>query len=111
MTSAVDAGCLLRWRWLGRGRCEVLIEGGAVSHACCCRWGKTPIHKASGENHFSCVEILVAGGANINDKDKSVLLMSVATLLLALAMLLMASIEIANAVAFCVCLRVDGKCC
>jgi hypothetical protein len=44
MASAVDAGSLLRWRWgLGRGRCEVLIEGGAVSHACCCRWGDAPI--------------------------------------------------------------------
>ena len=47
----------------------VLAEGGAVSHACCCRDGEAPIHKAADVGHLSCVEFLVARGADVGTPD------------------------------------------
>ncbi len=82
---------------------------GAVSHACCCRFGHAPIHNAVGNSHLSCLEWLVARGADIHAQDMYELLMSAMALPLVVAMLLMASIEIA--VASCGWLRVDGKWC
>jgi hypothetical protein len=77
----------------GRRWCVGLIEGGAVSHACCCRSGHTPIHWAAGNGrlsswpdgngHLSCLELLIA---------RDVLMMSVTMLPLVVSMLLMASI-------------------
>jgi ankyrin repeat protein len=49
--------------------CVVLAEGGAVSHACCCRNGYAPIHKAAFYGHLSCLEFLVARGADVNVQD------------------------------------------
>ncbi len=49
----------------------VLAEGGAVSHACCCRRGRgSPIHRAAEGGHLSCLEFLVAQGADVHAKDK-----------------------------------------
>ena len=71
MTSAVDGGWLLLLRLLpGLRLCAVLAEGGAVSHACCCRNGMASIHWAAGEGHSSIVEFLVARGANVHAQDK-----------------------------------------
>ncbi len=71
MRSGVDAGCLMRLRWLqGLLLCVVLVEGGAVSHACCCRDGQAPIHKAAKDGHLSCVEFLVARGADVHAQDE-----------------------------------------
>jgi hypothetical protein len=53
-------------RYLGMG----LIEGGAVSHACCCRDGQAPIHKAAEGGHLSCLEFLVARGADVHAQDE-----------------------------------------
>jgi ankyrin repeat protein len=50
--------------------CVVLAEGGAVSHACCCRDGETPIHKAARVGHLSILEFLVARGADVHAQDK-----------------------------------------
>ena len=50
--------------------CVVLAEGGAVSHACCCRSGKAPIHRAALRGHLLCLEFLVARGADVNAQDK-----------------------------------------
>jgi hypothetical protein len=57
----------VRLRWLqGLLLCVVLIEDGAVSHACCCRDGAAPIHMAAFQDHLSCVEFLVARGADVH---------------------------------------------
>ena len=48
---------------------EGLAEGGAVSHACCCRDGKAPIHKAADGGHLSILEFLVARGADVGTSD------------------------------------------
>ena len=47
-----------------------LFKGGAVSHACCCRNGEAPIHKAAERGHLSCMEFLVARGADVHAQDK-----------------------------------------
>ena len=71
MTSAVDAGCLMLVRLLpGLLLCVVLAEGGAVSHACCCRDGEAPIHWAAGQGHMSILEFLVARGADVHAQAK-----------------------------------------
>ena len=71
MTSAVDAGCLMLLCLLqGLRLCVVLAEGGAVSHACRCRDGEAPIHKAADGGHLSCVEFLVARGADVLAQSK-----------------------------------------
>ena len=49
--------------------CVVLAEGGAVCHACCCRVGEAPIHKAADGGHLSCLEFLVARGADVHAQD------------------------------------------
>ncbi len=48
----------------------VLAEGGAVSHASCCRYGRAPIHKAAERGDLSILELLVARGADVNAQDK-----------------------------------------
>ncbi len=48
---------------------EGLAEEGAVSHACCCREGRAPIHLAAREGHLSIVEFLVARGADVHAQD------------------------------------------
>ncbi len=48
----------------------MLAEGGAVSHACCCSWGHAPIFRAADYGHLSCLEFLVAQGANVNAEDE-----------------------------------------
>ena len=48
----------------------LLAEGGAVSHACCCRDGWAPIHKAAYNGHLSCLEFLVARGADVHAQDE-----------------------------------------
>ncbi len=53
-------------RYVGMG----LIEGGAVSHACCCRNGAAPIHSAALSGHLSCLEFLVARGADVRALTK-----------------------------------------
>ena len=50
--------------------CVVLAEGGAVSHACCCRSGWAPIHKAAANGHLSTLEYLVAQGADVHAQTK-----------------------------------------
>ena len=50
--------------------CVVLAEGGAVSHACCCRHDQAPMHKAAFGGHLSCLEFLVARGADVNAQSK-----------------------------------------
>ena len=71
MTSAVDAGCLMVLRLLpGLRLCVVLAEGGAVSHARCCRDGGAPIVSAASGGHLSIVEFLVARGADVHAQDK-----------------------------------------
>ena len=47
-----------------------LIEGGAVSHACCCRFGAAAIHIAAEGGHLSCLEFLVARGADVHAQTK-----------------------------------------
>jgi ankyrin repeat protein len=47
-----------------------LIEGGAVSHACCCRDGWAPIHSAAANGQLSCLEFLVARGADVHALTK-----------------------------------------
>jgi hypothetical protein len=47
----------------------VFAEGGAVSHACCCRDGEAPIHLAAGGGHLSCVAALKSAGA-VSDDDR-----------------------------------------
>ena len=47
-----------------------LIEGGAVSHAFCCRLGWAPIHKAAERGLLSCLEFLVARGAGVRAQNK-----------------------------------------
>jgi hypothetical protein len=49
---------------------EGLAEGGAVSHACCCRDGQAPIHKAAKAGYLSILEFLVARGADVNAPTK-----------------------------------------
>ncbi len=49
---------------------EGLAEGGAVSHACCCRDGRAPIHEAAANGHLSILEFLVARGADVHAQDK-----------------------------------------
>ncbi len=46
-----------------------LAEGGAVSHACCCRYGQTPIHLAARRGDLSSLEFLVARGADVHAQD------------------------------------------
>jgi hypothetical protein len=71
MRSGVDAGCFMRLRLLqGLRLCVVLVEGGAASHACCCRDGWAPIHWAAGGGHSSTVELLIANDADVNARDK-----------------------------------------
>jgi hypothetical protein len=71
MTSAVDAGCLMLLRLLpGLWLCVVLAEGGAVSHACCCRDGQAPIHLAAEQGDLSILEFLLARGANVHAQDR-----------------------------------------
>ena len=50
--------------------CVVLAEGGAVSHACCCRDGQAPIHWAAWGGHLSTLEFLVARGADVHAQTK-----------------------------------------
>jgi hypothetical protein len=50
--------------------CVVLAEGGAVSHACCCRDGEAPTHLAAEEGYLSILEFLVARGADVHAQDK-----------------------------------------
>ncbi len=50
--------------------CVVLAEGGAVSHACCCRDGWAPIHWAARGGYLSCLEFLVARGADVHAQDE-----------------------------------------
>ena len=45
-------------------------EGGAVSHACCCRDGGAPIYKAARGGHLSCLEFLVDRGADVHAQTK-----------------------------------------
>ena len=52
------------------GLCVVLAEGGAVSHACCCRHGSAAIHKAARYGHLWILEFLVARGADVHAQDK-----------------------------------------
>ena len=67
----MDAGCLVRLRWLqGLLLCAVLVEGGAVSHACCCRDGEAPIHLAAKNGNVLCLEFLVARGADVHAQTK-----------------------------------------
>jgi hypothetical protein len=47
----------------------LLAEGEAVSHACCCRGGEAPIHKAADGGHLSILEYLVARGADVHAQD------------------------------------------
>ena len=49
---------------------EGLAEEGAVSHACCCRYGQAPIHKAAEGGHLSTLEFLVARGADVHAQDE-----------------------------------------
>ena len=49
---------------------EGLAEEGDVSHACCCRSGQAPIHKAAYGGHLSTLEFLVARGADVNPQTK-----------------------------------------
>jgi hypothetical protein len=42
-----------------------LIWGRAVSQSCCCRFGQAPIHKAAYHGHLSCLEWLLARGADL----------------------------------------------
>ena len=71
MTSAVDCGCLMLLKLLpGLLLGVVLAEGGAVSHACCCRYDKAPIHLAAEGGHLSTLEFLVARGADVHAQDK-----------------------------------------
>ena len=71
MRSGVDAGCFMRLRLLqGLRLCVVLVEGVAVSHAYCCRDGQAPIDKAAQGGHLSCLEFLVARGADVNAQDE-----------------------------------------
>ena len=71
MRSAVDAGCLMRLGWLqGLLRCAELAEGGAMSHARCCRDGWAPVHLAARFGHLPCLEWLVAGGADVHVETK-----------------------------------------
>ena len=49
---------------------EGLAEGGAVSHACCCRNGQAPIHRAAEAGYLSILEFLVARGADVHAQDK-----------------------------------------
>jgi hypothetical protein len=58
--------CLLQGLLL----CVVLAEGGAVSHACCCRDGRAPIYKAAEWGHLSILEFLVARGADVHAQDR-----------------------------------------
>ena len=46
------------------------IEGGASSHACCCRNGEAPIHKAVVGGHLSCLELLLTRNADVNVQDE-----------------------------------------
>jgi hypothetical protein len=70
MRSAVDAGCLMRLGWLqGLLQCAELAEGGAMSHACCCRSGRAPIHFAASNDRLPCLEWLVAKGADVHARD------------------------------------------
>jgi ankyrin repeat protein len=48
----------------------VLAEGGAVSHACCCRYGGAPIHWAADGGHLSILEFLVSRGADVHAQSK-----------------------------------------
>ena len=50
--------------------CVVLAEGGAVSHACCCREGKAPIHEAAYRGHLLILEFLVARGVDVHALNK-----------------------------------------
>ncbi len=50
--------------------CVVLAEGGAVSHACCCRDGWAPIHWAARGGHLLILEFLLARGANVHAQTK-----------------------------------------
>ena len=50
--------------------CVVLAEGGAVSHACCFRRCRAPIHKAAMGGHLSILEFLVARGADVHAQTK-----------------------------------------
>ena len=49
---------------------EGLAEGGAVSHACCCRDGQAPIHLAAKNGNLSCLELFVARGADVHAQTK-----------------------------------------
>ena len=49
---------------------EGLAEGGAVSHACCCRAGWAPIHGAAERCDLSMLEFLVARGADVHAQDE-----------------------------------------
>jgi hypothetical protein len=80
---------------------EGLADGWEVSHACFCRSGQAPIHKAAEYGHLSCLEWLVAKGADFHAQDGWVLLMSVTTFSLMTAMLLTASIDIACGCMLC----------
>ena len=71
MTTAIDAGCLMLLRLLqGLRRCVVLADGGTASHACCCRDGRAPIHRSAQQGDLSCVEFLVARGADVHAQDE-----------------------------------------
>ena len=48
----------------------LLAEGGAASHACCCRDGQAPIHWAALGGDLSCLEFLVARGADVHALTK-----------------------------------------
>ena len=50
--------------------CVVLAEGGAVSHACCCRNGQASIHTAARYGYLSILEFLLARGADVHAQDK-----------------------------------------
>ena len=52
-----------------------LIEGGVFSHACFYRSGWAPIHSAARGGHSSTVELLIARNADVNARNKWVLLM------------------------------------
>ncbi len=49
---------------------EGLAEGGAVSHACCCRNDQAPIHKAARGGDLLMLEFLVARGADVNAQNE-----------------------------------------
>ena len=52
-------------------QCDVCgIEGGASSHACCCRDGVAPVHVAAGLGHLSFLELLLTKNADVNAQDK-----------------------------------------